>query len=175
MSQPKPHEPAIAESPHSEKKAREMHQLVATFERQLALLTELENELVACRAAFTGMDIDKIYGHLAKQAMLCEKLREAKAENAIAWHAASQIVRLPAEGMDIAALIKSLEPSLANRLRQILTKLALAEGNVRHLNRVHRVYIEGSSRTLDTLSNALASVPATYNASLRPPGRKTHS
>lgn len=148
--------------------ASEMDCLVSTFERQLALLLELENELVACRAAFTGMDIDKIYGHLAKQAMLCEKLREAKAENAIAWHAASQLVRIPAENMDLPSLINTLEPALARRLREILTKLALAEGNVRHLNHVHRVYIEGSNRTLNILSNALASISPTYNAALRP-------
>ena len=152
-----------------EGKHNEMHQLVSTFERQLSLLTELEHELVACRAAFTGMDIDKIYGHLAKQAMLCEKLREVKAENAVAWQAASQIVPLPAEGIDLAALIKTLEPSLANRLRQILTKLALAEGNVRHLNHVHQVYIDGSRRTLNILSNALASATPTYQAPSRPP------
>jgi hypothetical protein len=166
---PVPGEPAVESG---ESAPREMDNLVSTFERQLALLTELEAELVACRSAFSSMDIDRIYGHLAKQGMLCEKLREAKAENAIAWHAASQIVPLPAEGMDIVALIKTLPAPLANRLRQIVTKLALAEGNVRHLNHVHQVYIDGSRRTLNILSNALASVAPTYPAPSSAPARR---
>ena len=142
----------------------EIANLTDTIERELNLLRELAGDLIACRTAFTGMDLDAIHMHVAKQAMLCEKLQKVEAERATAWQTGAQRGGLPTPGGAVRAWIQSLDPPVAARLRELLTELVVAEGEVRNLNRVHTLLIDGSRKTLNVLTNALAAFNPTYAA-----------
>jgi hypothetical protein len=136
--------------------------LTETIERELSLLRELAGDLIACRSAFVGMDIEAIYAHIGRQAKLCEKLRLAGQERASAWQAEFKPSMKPQGNKDIRSWIKSLDPAVGQRMRELLTELALAEGEVRNLNRVHTLFLEGSRRTLNVMANALAVFAPTY-------------
>lgn len=141
--------------------------LLGTLEKQLRLLHELSSELVASRAAYVKMDLDAIYQHIAVQTALCDQLHHLEEERKVAWRAACTASGLDPEAGDIRALIGTLEPDGRARMRDAVTKLALAEGELRHLNRAHTVLVEGSRRTLAILGNVLASFAPTYS---RPTG-----
>lgn len=136
--------------------------LSETIECELSLLRELAGDLIACRSAFVGMDIEAIYAHIGRQAKLCEKLRQAGQERARAWQAEFKSPMQPQGKKDIRSWIKSLDPAVGQRMRELLTELALAEGEVRNLNRVHTLFLEGSRRTLNVVANALAVFAPTY-------------
>jgi hypothetical protein len=44
----------------------------------------------------------------------------------------------------------------------VLVELAVAEGEVRHVNHVHSVLLDGARRTLHVLSNAMATLSPMY-------------
>jgi hypothetical protein len=44
----------------------------------------------------------------------------------------------------------------------VLTALAVAEGEIRHLNHSHMVLLDGTKRTLNILSNAMATLSPIY-------------
>jgi hypothetical protein len=136
--------------------------LTETIERELSLLRELAGELIACRTAFTGMDIDAIYAHIGKQAKLCEKLQLVGRERATAWQGEFAGWKLPLGDRDLRSWLESLDPAIGRRMRELLTELALAEGEVRNLNRVHTLFLDGSRRTLNIMANALATFLPTY-------------
>jgi hypothetical protein len=135
----------------------EISSLTDTIERQLGVLRELAGDLIACRPAFTGMDLDAIHMHIARQARICDKLQKAEVERARAWQEGAARAGALTPGGDLRAWIQSLDPPVALRLRGLLTDLVVAEGEVRNLNRVHTLLIDGSRKTLNVLTNALAS------------------
>jgi len=136
--------------------------LTETIERELRLLRELAGDLIACRTAFVGMDLDAMYGYIGKQASLCERLKAAGQERVQAWNEEFAGRRQPADEKDLRCWIESLEPATGRRVKELLTELALAEGEVRNLNRVHTQFLDGSRRTLNVLANALAIFAPTY-------------
>ena len=150
----------------------EIANLAATIERELSLLRELAGDLIHCRKAFTAMDLDGIYTHVAKQALLCEKLQKAEEERVRIWQAEVMKTNSPTGGADLRAWIERQDPAVALRLRTLLTELVVAEGEVRNLNRVHTLLIDGSRKTLKVLTNALAAFHPTYPA---PPAAKPFS
>ena len=142
--------------------SEEITNLTRALERKLMLLHELTEELGACRAAFVGMDLEAMYAHIAKQNSLCEKLRDIESERLTAWHAVSTSTNQPANDGTLSSWIQSLEPSAGARLRQVLTSLAVAEGEMRHVNHVHSVLLDGACRTLKVLGNAMATLAPMY-------------
>lgn len=144
--------------------SQEIANLTGILERKLSLLHELTEELGACRAAFVGMDLEAIYAHNAKQIAICEKLREIESDRAVAWRAVSASSSEPANNGTLSSWIQSLEPDSGNRLRRVLTSLAVAEGEVRHVNHVHSVLLDGTKRTLNVLANAMATLSPMYAA-----------
>src|SRR5271156_4809227 len=142
--------------------SQEITNLTSALERKLLLLHQLTEELCACRAAFVGMNLEAIYAHIAKQTHICEQLRQIESDRAIAWQAISVSASEPANNGTLSSWVQSLEPQLGERLRRVLTGLALAEGEVRHLNHVHSVLLDGTRRTLHVLSNAMATLAPMY-------------
>jgi hypothetical protein len=140
----------------------EIAKLTRTIQEELGLLRELAGDLMACRQAFTGMDLDSIYTHVAKQATLCEKLQVVGQERAAAWKAEFAGRSHPANETDLRVWLASLDPEIGRHMRELLTELALAEGEVRNLNHVHTLFLNGSRRTLNVLANALAAFSPTY-------------
>jgi FlgN protein len=140
----------------------EVAHLVETLERQLRLLRELSGELTACRPALTAMDLDGIYSHIARQLYLCEQVRQTEQERHAAWQEAAKTLGRPAADGDLRTWMKRLEPADAGELSRVFTAMALAEGEIREQNRVHSLFIEGTRRTLQVLSNALATLSPTY-------------
>lgn len=136
--------------------------LLGTLESQLRLLRELSSELVACRTAYVAMDLNAMYEHIATQTALCDQLRQREGERRIAWRAACTAANVDPDANDLRELIARLEPKIGISMREIVTKLALAEGDVRELNRAHTILINGSRRTLSILGNVLASFAPTY-------------
>jgi hypothetical protein len=136
--------------------------LMGTLDKQLRLLRELSSDLVACRTAYVAMDLDAIYRHIATQTALCDQLRQLEDDRRIAWRATCVAAGLDGEAGDLRALISRLDPQIGAGMREIVTKLALADGELRHLNRAHTVLVEGSRRTLAILGNVLASFAPTY-------------
>jgi hypothetical protein len=135
------------------------------LERKLAVLTELHDELAACRNAFTGMDLDGIYSHVAAQTLICEKLKALEAEQAAAWQQSTgKAAGAEASIPDLRSWMQSLDPSLAYRVRRTLTSLAILEAEVRHINHAHSVLLEGTSRTLKIMSNAITGISPLYTS-----------
>src|SRR5271154_6950408 len=142
--------------------SQEIANLTSALERKLTLLHELTEELCACRAAFVGMNLEAIYAHIAKQTQICDRLREIESDRAVAWQAVSASASEPANNGTLSSWVQSLEPNLGDRLRRVLTGLAVAEGEVRHVNHVHSVLLDGTRRTLHVLSNAMATLSPMY-------------
>lgn len=142
--------------------SQEITNLTSALERKLLLLHQLTEELCACRAAFVGMNLEAIYAHIAAQTRICDELRKIEGERAIAWQAISVSANEPANNGTLSSWIQSLEPQPGERLRRVLTGLAVAEGEVRHLNHVHSVLLDGTRRTLHVLSNAMATLAPMY-------------
>jgi hypothetical protein len=142
--------------------SQEITNLTSALERKLAMLHELTEELCACRAAFVGMNLEEIYVHIEKQTQICEQLRQIEVDRASAWQAVSASASEPANNGTLSSWIQSLEPSTGDRLRRVLTGLAVAEGEVRHVNHVHSVLLDGTRRTLHVLSNAMATLSPMY-------------
>jgi hypothetical protein len=141
----------------------EIAHLTKTIQAELSLLRELAGDLIACRKSFAGMDLEAIYEHVARQALLCEKLQLIGRERLTAWQAEFAGRSQPANATDLRVWIESLEPDLGRNMRELLTQLALAEGEVRNLNHVHTLFLNGSRRTLNVLANALAAFSPTYS------------
>ena len=136
--------------------------LLGTLEKQLRLFRELSAELVSCRTAYVAMNLDAIYQHIARQTAICDQFRQIEDERKVAWRAACLSNGLDPEKSDLRELTARLNPNIAEPVRDIATKLAIAEGELRNLNRAHTVLIDGSRRTLAILGNVLASFAATY-------------
>jgi flagellar FlgN protein len=152
----------------------EIVKLTEVLERKLKLLHELSEELTACRHAFVTMDLESIYLHIDAQTNTCEKLKRVEIERAAVWSALSTSRNEPANGGTLSSWIKSLDAEAGNRLRRVLTALAVAEGEIRHLNHSHSVLLDGTKRTLNILSNAMATLspiygpPRAWNTGQRP-------
>ena len=142
--------------------SQEIANLASALERKLTLLHDLTEELCACRASFVGMNLEEIYVHIERQTQICDQLRQTEADRANAWQAVSASSKEPANKGTLSSWIQSLEPSLGERLRRVLTGLAVAEGEVRHVNHVHSVLLDGTRRTLHVLSNAMATLSPLY-------------
>jgi|SRR5215831_8015176 len=136
--------------------------LAGTLERQLRLLRELSGDLTECRKAYVDMDIEAIYRHIATQSLLCDQLHQSEVERTAAWRAICESLDLDPEAVNARVVLESLEPQGAAQIREILTALALAEGELRHLNRAQTVLVEGSRRTLSVLANVLGSFAPIY-------------
>ncbi len=131
---------------------------------ELLLLRALADDLIACRKAFTGSDLDGIYEHVSRQGALSEQLTTAQQDRLRVWNAvaAASPNRTGAAETNLRSSMDALDPPISADLRALLTELALAEGEVRNLNRVHSTLLDGSRRTLHILSNALAAFAPTY-------------
>jgi hypothetical protein len=140
----------------------EIANLTNALEHKLALLHELMGELRACRGAYVGMNLEAIYAHTAQQTTICEKLRNIESERAMAWKAASASGGQTANQGTLSSWVQTLEPAVGQQFRHLLTDLAVAEGEVRHINQVHRVLLEGTRRTLHVLANAMATLTPMY-------------
>jgi hypothetical protein len=108
------------------------------------------------------MDLDSIYAHIALQTHTCQQLKAVEDERSAVWGALSTSPSEPTNGGTLSSWIKSLEPEVGDRLRTVLTALAVAEGEIRHLNHSHTVLLDGTKRTLNILSNAMATLSPIY-------------
>jgi len=140
----------------------EIANLTNVLEHKLALLHELTGELRACRGAYVGMDLEAIYAHTTNQTLILEKLRNNETQRAMAWNATAASSGQAAERGTLSSWIQTLEPALGQKFRHLLTDLALAEGEVRHINHIHSVLLEGTRRTLHVLANAMATLEPMY-------------
>ncbi len=136
--------------------------LLGVFEKQLRLFRELSADLVACRTAYVGMDLDAIYRHITTQTAICEQLRQIAEERRNAWRAVCLASGVDPEKTDLGELMKGLNAQSAEPVRDVVMRLAIAEGELRNLNRAHSVFIDGSRRTLAILGNVLGSFSPTY-------------
>lgn len=132
------------------------------LERRLGLFRALTQELIESHPAFMKMELDEIYRHIGKQTDICELLRKTDETAVAAWKA----VR-PEEGSvppdeELSTWVSSLEVQSADKFRRLLTDIALAEGELRHQNRIQITLVDGSRRTLNVLGNALAAFSPTY-------------
>lgn len=140
----------------------EITRLADLLERKLKLLHELSEELTACRSAFVSMDLEAIYAHISAQTFTCQQLKVVEDERSAVWSALSASPSEPINAGTLSSWIKSLDPESGNRLRRVLTALAVAEGEIRHLNHSHTVLLDGTKRTLNILSNAMATLSPIY-------------
>jgi hypothetical protein len=145
--------------------APNLSELGESIRRELVLLRDLSADLIASRKAFVGSDLERIYEHISRQAALSEKLTAAQQNRLKAFHAlsADSPDSLAAPNSTLRSAMDALDAPTAAYLRGLLTELALAEGEVRNLNRVHSLLLDGSRRTLNILSNALAAFAPTYS------------
>jgi hypothetical protein len=142
--------------------SEEIVKLTCALERKLTVIHELTAELSACRAALVGMDLETIYVHIERQTALCEQLRAAEMERQEAWQAVSASAQEPVNDGTLSSWIRSLEPESGARLRKVLTGLAVAEGEMRHVSRVHTILLDGTQRTLKVLANAMGTLSPLY-------------
>ncbi|HEY6466021.1 MAG TPA: hypothetical protein VIY69_08525 [Candidatus Acidoferrales bacterium] len=136
--------------------------LLGILEKQLRLFRELSGDLVACRTAYVAMNLDAIYQHIGTQSAICDQLRDIDRERKIAWCATCAASGVDPDAADLRELTTRIDTGIGEAMRDVVTKLALAEGELRNLNRAHTVLIDGSRRTLAVLGNVLASFSPTY-------------
>jgi hypothetical protein len=136
--------------------------LLGILEKKLRLFRELSADLVVCRAAYVAMNLEAIYRHIATQTAICDQFRQIEGERKAAWRAACLAIGLDLEKSDLRELTSRLDPNLAEPIRDVVTKLAIAEGELRNLHHTHTVLVDGSRRTLAILGNVLASFAPTY-------------
>lgn len=136
--------------------------LLGILEKQLRLFRELSGDLLACRAAYVSMNLDAIYQHIATQGAICDQLHETDRERKLAWCAACAASGIDPDIVELCELTMRIDPKIGEAMRDVVTKLALAEGELRNVNRAHTVLIDGSRRTLAILGNVLASFSPTY-------------
>lgn len=148
----------------------ETAQLAEAIEAQSRLLRQLTKEMEESRTAYIAMNLEAIYGHVAAQTELCERLSEADRARAAASQALREALpqELRAEGDalpgDLNRWFATIDPASAEKLRHAITDMALAEGQARHLHRAHAVMLEGSRRTIQMLANALTTFSPFYSA-----------
>ena len=136
--------------------------LLGILDRQLHAVQELSAELVACRTAFVAMDVEAIYRHTAIQTALCDSLRTLEEQRNVAWRAACCAAGVDPAAGNVSSLVALLDPRVGMAIRDIVTKLVLADGELRRLNRANTILIDGSRRTLTILGNVLASFAPMY-------------
>jgi len=144
-------------------KPAELVSLMETLERKLGLFRELTSELVDARPAFVKMELDEIYSHIAKQKQLCEQIRKTEESSAEAWKAVRPVGHEPPREAELPVWLNSIDVESADQFRRLLTDIALAEGELRHQNRINITLVDGSRRTLNVLGNALAAFSPTYS------------
>jgi hypothetical protein len=138
--------------------------LLAVLDKQLHCVQELSAELLAGRKAFVTMEVEVVYRHVAAQTALCDNLRTLDERRKEAWQTTCATMGIDTVSASLGSLISRLDPRIGARIRDVVTKLALAEGELRHLNRANTILIEGSRRTLTILGNLLASFAPTYSS-----------
>lgn len=146
--------------------------LTEMIEARARLLRELASDMEAARCAYAAMDLEAIYGHVAAQRAICEQLQDLERnrnETAGDMHGAAQAGLRTTKGDEKGARAMSLsagDPALAQRLRRALAEMAAAERQARQTHRAHVLILEGTRRTIQTMSNALMMFSAVYS---RPP------
>jgi hypothetical protein len=142
--------------------------LLAILNKQLQVVQDLSGILVASRTAFVTMDVEAIYQHVAIQTECCDDLRTLEEQRKKAWQVACCAANIDPGAASLRSLIARLDPEVGAKIREIVTKLVLAEGELRHLNRANTILIDGSRRTLTILGNLLASFAPTYANPINP-------
>jgi hypothetical protein len=89
------------------------------------------------------------------QCLLCDQLRSLSTQKA-----STQIES------QLNSWMASIESELTGSLRRIVAELAVTEGQERHLHRVQKVLLDGSRRTLNILTNAVAMLSITFPPAL---------
>lgn len=132
------------------------------LERRLGLFRALTQELIESHPAFMKMELDEIYRHIGKQTDICELLRRTDETAAAAWKAVRPEEGSAPHDEELSTWVNGLDVRSADQFRRLLTDIALAEGELRHQNRIHITLVDGSRRTLNVLGNALAAFSPTY-------------
>ena len=140
--------------------------LLGILDRQLHAVQELSAELIASRTVLVAMDMEAIYRHTAIQTALCDSLRSIEEQRKAAWRVACCVAGVDPGTGNVSSLAALLDPRVGIAIRDIVTKLALADGELRRLNRANTILIDGSRRTLTILGNVLASFAPTYASPL---------
>lgn len=144
------------------KPSLEIVSLLAILDKQLHAVQELSAELIACRTAFAAMNVEAIYRHIAVQTTLCDDLRTLDEQRKEALRAACSAEGIEPTTASLNGLIVRFDSRVGTKIRDIVTKLVLAEGELRQLNRANTILIDGSRRTLTILGNLLSSFAPTY-------------
>jgi hypothetical protein len=112
------------------------------------------------------MNLEEIYWHLAEQASLCGQFRRFQIERPDVWLETSQ--EPTASESQIDDWLSEIGSEITRSLKRVLTEIALTEGQARHIDRVQRVLADGSRRTLNILTNAVAAVSVMHQPSSDP-------
>jgi hypothetical protein len=132
----------------------------------------MAKELRECRHSFTSMDLEATREHIAYQQGLCAEIRSLDKELKVLQRQLAEGSNLKPEGTSPARFERVFDAHSTMQLRQVMRDLAEVQKGVRRLNGVYSGLLRRSRRTINVLTNFMASYIATYNPS---PGRRAWS
>jgi CHAD domain-containing protein len=153
-------------------KRSETQQYIELLKRRVASLRVTARELRECRESFTRMDLDAIWEHICYQKSLCAEIRALDDELGVLRRQLAAAAGLEPKGMSAAVFARLFDTGSASQLRQVMDDHAAIQKAVRRLNRVYAGLLRRSRRSINVLSNVMASYLGTYSP---PPGRNAWS
>jgi len=118
---------------------------------------ELAEAIQRCCASIVKMDLEGVYRQIARQEDLCAKIRKLTAERCACEHAEHTPTGSPFPPR--AGLGRS---GVAEHARLLENELPVAQHQVRQWNRMLKILLARSSRTINMRANALVNQFATY-------------
>lgn len=114
----------------------------------------LARELRECRDSFIKMDLEGIRNHVSYQRSLCAEIHSLDEELRVVKGRLDADITLDSERARVKAF-----PS---QFRQVMDDLRETQNSVRRLNRVYAGLLKRSRRTINVLTNVMASHAGTY-------------
>jgi len=127
----------------------------ATIEQQLILLREFADEVLLCREKCSHMDLNEIYARISKQVWLCDQLRHLEK------YLSRPVTRSSFEEQ-LDSWMGAIGLELTESLDGMLAQLSVTEGQAQNVHRVQKVLADGTRRTLNILTNAVAMLSMVY-------------
>jgi hypothetical protein len=127
----------------------------ATIEQQLILLREFADEVLVCSEKCSQMDLNEIYARISKQVWLCDQLRHPEK------NLSRPLTRSSFEEQ-LDSWVGEIGCELTESLGGMLAQLSVTEGQTQNVHRVQKVLADGTRRTLNILTNAVAMLSMVY-------------
>ena len=139
------------------------------LERRLSLLDALTKTLAESRADFIALDLEAMRGRIREQEQFCGQIRALDQDISQAQVQCARLAGVPSASAEIRwPAPRGTEPALAEKIRETMSRVAAAQGQLQQLNNAHQAMLRRSRRTVHVLLNLFQSHAPTYAAQVAP-------